>query len=536
MNKKVSTMAKEWVDPPTVGDSDSLLQRFIYNVLNFGTRYAVDSIEVKLTYSELDHLSERLSCYLKECGVEKGDFIGLCLPNNANWVVALLAILKSGAVYFPIDPTYPIETVKYMISNTDPKMILSSRRFDEVFSRLRSDYVDIENQLSIYKQQPYSVRARLSDLYEISPSDLAYVIYTSGTTGNPKGILVTHGNLCNIYCSRKDYYPENFRGLISGGVCFDASLLATFYSLMSGGCLCLFNFRSAESISELKDFINEFQVNYIISVPSKYRDFLNNKPNVCLQCVSLTGEQLPKSLSLLHAEYAPQTQLLNEYGPSEYAIGTSIATIYSPEGKTLREISVGYPLSNTWVYILDDKLRPTPEGSLGEIYISGVGVSAGYLKEEKLNTQRFMNISINGGKVKRTYRTGDIGRYVEGEEIQCLGRIENQVQYKGQKIYLATIENIFYQHPNIYSVVVFSHFGSNDEEIVVCFTTVQSTSFDELYDFLDKNLSLCLPPLRLIRYNQFPMLPNGKIDRVKILNAIHSKDLWKKLKSNQIVR
>ncbi|MCP5491418.1 MAG: amino acid adenylation domain-containing protein [Chlamydiales bacterium] len=500
------------------------LEMFKRNVHKLGNSYAIESQETKLTYLELDSLSNRLSCFLRDSGVKKGDFIGLCLPSNALWIITLLAILKSGAVYFPIDPTYPLDRIEYMISHTRPKMILSSHEFAKIFSELNIRYIDIEHHCFACNANAYN--SRLS-LMKIFPDDIAYVIYSSGSTGSPKGIQVTHKNLCNIYRSRQQYYPKKFRGLISGGICFDASLLVAFYALASGGCLCLLCFGPSENIPKLKHFIDKFHVNYMISVPSLYYQFLTNGHKVNLQCVSLTGEQLPKSVALLHAKLTPKTQLLNEYGPSEYAIGTTLARIYLPKNKSLQEISIGSPLPNTDVYILDEKLQTVPIGEKGEIYISGVGLSKGYIADIRLTSKKFIYINLDGNQNCKVYKTGDIGRYITTQEIEYIGRIEQQTVFNHRKVYLGEIENAFYQHPNILSAIAFVQSNRNAEEIVACFSETQRIAFDELYDFLEKKLTPDLIPSRLIKFDQFPLSPNGKIDRDIIRHTVTSRGTGK---------
>ncbi|MCB9093130.1 MAG: AMP-binding protein [Halobacteriovoraceae bacterium] len=504
-----------------------LLKRFLYNRDRFGDKYAVESEEEKLTYSELDLLSDRFSHYLLEIGIRKNDIVGVCLQSNVSWIIILLGILKLGAVYFPIDPTYPLDRIMYMISDIEPKLVLSSDQFNKIFSELNISYLNIEKKLQLCRQRSLKSDEKIIRPHDIVSDDLAYVIYTSGSTGDPKGILVSHGNLCGIYDSRKDYYPRNFRGLISGGICFDASLLVIFYSLMSGGCLCLFNSQSMKNISTLKRFINDFHINFMVCIPSFYHAFLTDTGKINLQSVSLTGEKISKCLSLLHKKQAPKTQLLNEYGPSEYAIGSSIARIYKPETRTLEEISIGVPLLNTQIDILDESLRPVRTGEQGEICISGIGLSKGYFGKEKLTEKKFVNLRLGDGKSKRVYRTGDIGK--KGNPLQYVGRIEQQIVLDGCHANLGEVESAFYQHPDVSNVVVFICPYFNKKEIVACFMADRSIPLDELYDFLEQRLVSQLVPSRLIRYNHFPTLPNGKIDRSKIIDSITSKRIFREL-------
>lgn len=501
-------------------DPSSFLEMFNENVLNFSDKFAIESQNIQLTYKDLDQLSNKLALSLLKAGIGKGEFVGVCLNTDELWIASILAILKIGAIYFPIDPTYPIDQIKYMVSNTHPRMILSSEESRELFMHLDLNFVDIKHVIQTLKDELDKFDEENLRI-KINNEDLAYTIYTSGSTGLPKGILVTHGNLQNIYPSRKAFYPKNFRGLLSGGICFDASLLIVFYALMSGGCLCLLKHKYSRNVKQIKKFISQLNINYMITIPSRYTSFLVDPQGTNLECISLTGEQLPKSLVLDHIRLFPTTKLLNEYGPSEYAIGTTLAVIYSPKSPPPKYISVGTPLLNTKVYILDHKMNEVKQGTNGEICVAGIGLSQGYLNNEELNKKHFINIKIGANKEQRIYKTGDIGRFTDDHNLQYVGRIEQQVIFRKKEINLGELESIFYQHPDITSAIAFIGQSKDKEELVVCFTGNDNLSFDEIYDFLEHHLKFL--PIRLLRYKRFPLSPNGKVDREQIKNMIASK-------------
>lgn len=463
----------------------------------------------KITYQELDQLSDRVAHFLIARGIHSEDIVGLCAALNVNFIICFLGILKAGGVYFPLDCMYPQDRLQYMLEKAKPHVILVDRQFTHLFKNkkfIQIDEIVCSNQSDLNHEI----------LPELQPENLAYLIYTSGSTGNPKGIMVNHRSIPNIALAHNDYYPSNLRMLISGGVCFDASLLVMIHALINSDTLYLCNYNPNDGIEVLSSFIQKNQISYLISVPSQYMRLLKSQTRLpFLKCVSLTGEALPKSLCFLHKKVAPQAILYNEYGPTECAIGTTIAKIYDPKINKIEEVTVGKALPNTEVYILDENLNVLPKNKKGEIYIGGIGLSRGYLNDPKLTEAKFIWINVSKQRRIRLYKTGDIGRFLSDGNLEFLGRIENVIQIQGKPVNLGEIEYHISRYPAINeSAVIIQKTRNGKNRIIAYVTSPKKASIKRL---LVKYLKSLMPshmiPSSIILLDKFSLTPNGKIDK-----------------------
>ncbi|MDN3505086.1 MAG: amino acid adenylation domain-containing protein [Rhabdochlamydiaceae bacterium] len=512
-NEHISNKSlQNWNNPINFNYSTSFIDQFRNQVKSTPKNYAICEKELFITYQQLDEESDKLAAFLQSTNLKKGDYISVCLPNGAQWITTLLGILKMGGVYCPIDPNFPADRIDQMLKTTNPKVVITSNEFAPIFDNSNKNIIKIEEH-----QNEISIQAQ-PECVNINPQDEAYIIYTSGSTGAPKGIVITHRSLPNISLSRKEYYPSHFKALLSGGVCFDASLLVIFYSLANGGCLFIPNFKLDKNLSDLRLFVKTNKINFMICVPSLYFSFLETQERFdALLCVSLTGEPISRSLTILHKKCASDAVLLNEYGPSECAIGTTIGIVYCPK-TGLNPPYIGKPLDNTQVYIVDKNRKLVPPNTIGEICIAGVGLTKGYLNNNSTRENKFNNISIEPSLKARVYMTGDMGCYSDNGEIQYLGREEQTVYLNKQKIHLGMIESVFYEHPNIKNIVVFVIPSKERNKIMACFTQLGDISLDDLYDFLEKKLPSHMVPSKIVKYFKFPTTPNGKVNTELVIN------------------
>lgn len=470
-----------------------------------------------ISYGELNRRSNNLASYLRKLGIEKESLVGLCSSLNIDFIVCLLGIIKSGAAYFPLDFMYPKDRLQYMLENGKPSVILTESQHAHLFKQNRT--VEIDE--SIFSSD-WEIEDQDADIL-IDEENLAYVIYTSGSTGKPKGIMVTHKSLPNIALAHNDFYPSNMRMLVSGGVCFDASLLVIFHALANNNPLYLFNYCAKDDSDALLKFLEANSIGYMICIPSQYLKLLQkNSPMHFLKCVSLTGENLPKSLLDLHAHLAPNALLYNEYGPTECAIGTTIAKIYDPSDRMIRQITVGKPLPNTQVYILDQNLNKVRKGSKGEICIGGIGLARGYMNNEALTSEKFIWAKIPDRKrPMHLYRTGDIGRFLPNGELDFLGRFDHSVEICGNSIYLGEIEYHISHHPDVKeSAVVVQNIPKKEKRLVAFITTSKNKSVkNQLLQYLTNLLPKHMIPT-IVQIDKFPLSPNGKIDREELLHYL----------------
>ena len=466
-----------------------------------------------ITYEELNKKSDNLARYLIKFGIKPNNLVGLCYSLNIDFIVSMLGIIKAGAAYFPLDHEYPSEHLHYMIKDSNPTVILVEPQFASLFKGNKA--IEIEQKIFNSEDHQQNNLANTA----IQPENLAYVVYTSGSTGLPKGIMITHESLAHVALAHRGYYPSGMRMLLSGGVCFDASLLVIFHALANNAPLYLFNYNVKDGVDDLLDFIQTNSIGFMISVPSQYLKLLQkNIPLPFLKCISLTGENVPRSLCCLHAKLASNALLYNEYGPTEYAIGTTIAKIYSPQGSLVRQVTVGNPLPNTQVYILDNTLNMLPKGAKGEIFIGGIGLAQGYINNEKLTDEKFIYVESQKNELLRLYQTGDIGRFLRNDELEFLGRVDHRVQIHGNWVNLGEVEHYISQRSSIQeSAVLFQNNSRGEKQLVVYFTSLKKTA----KSFLLRYLKTLLPKrvsFSVIRVNKFPLSPNGKIDRSALLS------------------
>ncbi len=465
---------------------------------------AVVTRQAALSYRRLDEMSDQLASYLLKQGLSKGDFVGLSSFTDEYFIIGVLGILKSGGVYLPLDPEYPAELLHYIVSDASPKIILAQEDFKSLYAKSKVPIMDLEKAID-------GGCADSSVDIPIYGDDPAYVVYTSGSTGKPKGIVVAHRSLPNIGISHRPFYPPKMKSLISGGICFDASILAIFHSLLNGGSLYLSNFGADQDIQKLCDFIQNHPINFMICVPSLYQRILHGVsqlPN--LLSVSLTGEMIPNSLCVNHMKQSPNAFLYNEYGPTECAIGASVKKIYDPAEKLIYTLTVGRPIANTKIHILNDDLTVCSCGDKGEIYIEGIGLAKGYLNNKVLTQQSFIEVALDKKSKTRLYKTGDLGRYTSDGELEFLGRKSHNVVVNDQVVYIGEIEGAIYRHPEIKGAIVVKE-GS---ELVAYITSITSNlTKASLKDFLASLLPEFMVPKKIVCLEKFPLSPNGKIDK-----------------------
>lgn len=466
------------------------------------------------TFDQLDNLSNQLCNYLNSLKIKKGSFVGCCIKNSPELIFCILGIMKAGLVYLPIEPTYPRDRIQYMIEDSNPKIILTKNEFSSLFSNFSGILVDLDKEKTKIDQATCTKQSSVS----LKKESLAYVVYTSGSTGTPKGIVVNHQALAHASIAHQQYYPDRMIGLLTSSICFDVNLLIIFHLLCSGGTIVIPDEDELKDTSKVVKLITDFSIEYLLCVPSIYSLILEKEIELpSLKVVGLTGENIPRKILLLHGKFASNSILYNEYGPSEYAIGTSISKIYDPKTKELHDISIGKPLPDTEIYILDEELSLLPNNSKGEICITGKGLSNGYLNKDHLTSSKFVIYNK-----KLIYRSGDYGCLLDNGTYLFLGRMDNQVKIKGNRVELSEIERALYSHPSINEgVVVVKENKSGQNYLVGYYSCIKSNLVElELKKYLLEKLPTYMIPSLLIKIDKFPRTQNGKIDRK---NLIHRK-------------
>jgi len=465
----------------------------------------------KVTYRELNEKANSLAYHLRENGIGRNDIVGIMVNRSLEMIVSILSVLKSGACYIPIDPEYPQDRIEYMLSNSNAKMLLTFEKLDYKVNFENKLFVELNNQL--YN----SHKNNLENINE--PDDLSYIIYTSGSTGMPKGVMLTHKSLSNLtnYCNGYvKYLKDNkYRTIVSvTTVSFDIFIFETLISLQKGLKLVVANEEEQTIPRLLSNLIEKNNVEIIQTTPSRMQLLINNIkdiPNLSnLKYITLAGEQLPISL-INDLKKIASPIIYNGYGPSETTVFSTLTDVTNH-----KTITIGKPLYNTQIYVLNSDLNICPINVPGEIYISGDGVGRGYINNEDLTKKSYI-INKFSKENKILYKTGDLGFYQNNGEIICLGRCDNQVKIRGLRIELEEIENEILKFKNIDNCVVSKKVSDNAHEFLCAyFTTSSKVSIDTIRKTLNKSLPKYMVPQYFIKLENLPYTPNGKIDRKKL--------------------
>jgi amino acid adenylation domain-containing protein len=488
---------------------------------------AVEFDGKRFTYEQLNHRANQLARYLKILGVGPERLVGICVERSLEMVVGVLGTLKAGGAYVPLDPAFPGERLEFMLEDARVSALLTEERLIEVGRSKIEDGGDPP--FSILDPQIRMIRLdrdreRIAQQSErnldkgATAQDLAYVIYTSGSTGQPKGVQIEHRSVVNCLHSIRHYLEltENEVFLAVTTMSFDIAALEVYLPLMVGAKLVLASREEVLDGKLLVDRITASSVTAMQATPSAWRLLLDagwrGSEGFKILC---GGEVLSRELADELLEGG--ASLWNLYGPTETTIWSTIAKVEPSESP----VSIGRPIANTQIYILDSHLQPVPAGVHGELYIGGDGLARGYLNRPELTAEKFVANPFSNQPGARLYRTGDRARYRADGNIEFLGRGDNQVKIRGYRIELGEIEAALNQHPTVKdSVVVARARDSTGEKELVGYIvanqdSVASTS--DLRSLLREKLPDYMIPSAFVFLNALPLTPNRKVDRSKLL-------------------
>ena len=461
-----------------------------------------------LTYQELNQKANGLAHYLQTLGVVNETLVGVCLERSPQFTIALLGILKAGGAYLPLDPTYPSDRLALMVEDANIEIVLSETSLRKNLPEV-SHCIDLEERAG--EIATYSPENAIAST---TATSLAYVMYTSGSTGKPKGVSVTHRNIVRLVKNTNyaKFTPKDvFLQLAS--VSFDAATWEIWGSLLNGSRLVLFP-EPQLSLETLDKIIVNDKITTVLFPTGLFHLIIDEE----LECLKFLRKIVVGGdvLSVSHAQKCVQTlphcQLINAYGPTENA---TITTYYGipREISSGKSIPIGRPIANTQVYILDKEQQPIPIGVAGELYAGGDGVARGYLNRPQLNAERFIESPFIKGD--RLYKTGDLARYLPDGNIEFLGRIDGQVKIRGFRIELGEIEAVLSQHPRVKQAIAMVHQDRLGDKSLVAYAIAEDppVSNGELRHFLQQKLPDYLRPNSIVWLDEFPLTPNGKVDR-----------------------
>lgn len=475
-------------------------------------KIALITPQKRFTYFELNHQTDLIAANLISQGVRPGDLVGVCTNRNENLLLSLLGVLKSGAAYVPLDPKFPDERLEYMLERSESSFLLIEKCLVHRFSNT-SQKIIVEDILSLNSEKK-------KVLINTQLKDNCYVLFTSGSTGKPKGVVVSHLNVLNFLNSMGNSpgFHCDDRLLSVTTFSFDISVLELFLPLMNGGSLYLASENQVLDGQELARVIKEEDVTCMQATPSTWRLLLaagwKGSSKLKILC---GGEPMPKDLA--QKLLTLSKEVWNMYGPTETTVWSTIKKISAEDKKIL----IGSAIDNTGLYILDENLKPCPVGIAGMLYIGGLGVSNGYIKDADQTSKRFICNPYREGDI--IYNTGDMARFDISGEIECLGRSDDQVKIRGFRIELGEIEEVALIEKSINECAAKVH----DGYIFVYVTIVPGEVFDE--DLLKKSFRQKMPaymiPQKIIVLSKMPKTLNEKIDK-KVLNeklGIHSESV-----------
>jgi len=471
---------------------------------------AVSGGDRYLTYRQLNGQADQLARFLRERGVGPERFVGLCVERGVEMLVGMLGILKSGGAYVPLDPNYPEHRLAFMLSDTRPVMVLTQSHLRE---RLPAGTESVALDAQWDEIASYSSLPVARDEHAPSSRNLAYVIYTSGSTGQPKGVAIEHRSAVNMICWAQAAMPAEVFELTlqSTSLNFDLSVYECFVPLSCGGTLRI--------VQNALALVNEpADVTLINTVPSAIKGILDSgRVPATTRVVNLAGEALPGELVDRIFANSSVDYVCNLYGPSET---TTYSTWVSMPRQTGFNRTIGHPVANTQIYILDALGQLVPFGAVGEIFIGGDGVARGYLNRPDLTAQRFLRDPFSADPNARMYKTGDLGRWHEDGSIEYLGRNDHQVKIRGFRIELGEIETRLTGHPSVSAAVVLAREDVPGEKRLVAYVVPRDVSSTPTAEELREHVKCALPehmvPSAFVTLERVPLTPNGKLNRAAL--------------------
>jgi amino acid adenylation domain-containing protein len=469
----------------------------------------------QLTYRELNQRANQVAHFLRKRGVGPESLVGVSLKRSLELVVALLGVWKAGGAYIPLDPTYPSERLAFMVSDAKVQTLLTDSGSRALFPDADDKAVCLDSEWSIFAGEP------VDDPHAgAQPSNLAYVMYTSGSTGQPKGAMILHTGLVNyLWWAIKTYAVEAGGSVpVHSSISFDLTVTSLYPALLAGSQVELLP--EDVGAQNLLTALRRQGTRSLVKITPAHLDLLSQqfRPNEVARVTKtfvIGGENLLAERVQLWRDYAPDTRLINEYGPTETVVGCCVYEV-QPGDPDSGSIPIGRPIANTQLYILDPEMQPVPIGAMGELYIGGAGVARGYLNRPELTQERFLVDRFSKQEGARLYKTGDLARYRADKTLEYLGRVDNQVKVRGYRIELGEIEATLAAHPAIQSCAVLAREDSSENKQLVGYVVLRqgaAQGVEDMLDFLKQRLPEYMVPAQFVTLESFPLTQNGKVDR-----------------------
>lgn len=496
----------------------SIHQLFEEKVQQYPDSIAVNFANEQLTYQELNTRSNKLAHYLQKIGVCSEVLVGICISQSIEMLVGLLGILKAGGAYLPLDPSYPEERLNFMLEDAQVSVLLTQENLLKHFEGFSKLIISIDKDWEIITQEKQD-----NPESNLNSDNLAYIIYTSGSTGKPKGVAVPHKAVNRLVCNT-NYIKLSPSDKIAqaSNTSFDAATFEIWGALLNGAQLVGISKDVTISPHELALQLRERDINILFLTTALFQQIVRDVPQAfaTLKYLLFGGETVDKRWIKKILQSGAPKHLIHVYGPTENTTFSSYYYIQELPSATC--LSIGIPITNTQIYILDTYLQLVPIGVTGELYIGGEGLAREYLNRPELTTKHFISHPFSNNPKTRLYKTGDLARYLPDGNIEFLGRVDNQVKIRGFRIELSEIEAVLSQHPAVKETIVIAGEDVPDDKYLVAYIvpnqeqipTQDVQSFASLLrQFLKEKLPEYMMPRAYVILESLPLTPNGKVDR-----------------------
>ncbi|MBD1581824.1 non-ribosomal peptide synthetase/type I polyketide synthase [Pseudoalteromonas sp. S16_S37] len=493
---------------------DSVIKWFENQVDAHPQQCALESGELSLTFSELDAKANQLAHALTEQGVKSGHIVGLCAPRGVEQVVAVLATLKCGAAYLPLEPSLPQARLDYMATDSGAQLVLVDSALAQSHTFTQCATMELAP-LQAYDAYPQSRLALADD----ASQSLCYIIYTSGSTGLPKGVMVHNSGVVNyLQHTTENYFAQHLSGaILSSPLSFDATVTTLFTAFLCGSKLVVLPESQEALVKGLHQYLSA-QQSYLFKLTPAHLELLNSAKvaSDAQHVIVIGGEQLKTSTLLpWKASLLPNSVYVNEYGPTETVVGCCVYWV-----RTLADINVDMPaipigqaIRNTQLHIIKEG-QAAGLGAIGELYIAGHGVTLGYLNRDDLTAEKFITSHRALSTEQKLYRSGDLVRYRPDGNLEFVGRIDDQLKIRGYRIETGEIEQQLSAYEGVKEAVVVA-VGEGNEAALVAYYVPQAQAIEatKLTQWMKRNLPDYMVPAQFIMVNQFVLTANGKVDK-----------------------
>jgi len=527
--KNTLSHLNDWNNTSTIYPREMLIhQLFEQQVSLLPDKIAVEFSGHTESYLSLNQKSNQLAHHLVHCEVHKGDLVVILMDRSLEMIMSILSILKAGATYLPIDPSYPAERIRHILGDSKSKVILTKTKFLDQISFFKNSASLPNNSLIINIETTNLNHEKTKNLHlkEISSENLAYVIYTSGSTGKPKGVMVSHQNVNNyIYWFTKVFkVSKNSKFDFSSSLAFDFSVSCTLVPLLNGSSISICSDEVKRDPYQYLQFLKKNKITHNKNTPSYFNSLLLFPEIIAklanLKWIILGGEPINPSDICQWFSTNPTQNIVNEYGPTETTVATIAHIITADTLKEKDSIPIGKPAFNTQVYILNKKNKLCNIGEIGELYISGDSVSKGYLNQPELTSSKFIESKLSKTTESVMYKTGDLAYWLPDGNIVCKGRTDNQVKIRGYRIELEEIEQIILKNQDVAQASIVIRKTKRGAYLVAFIVAKNQIDEEKLKNHLQLSAPDYMIPALFIFIDSIPLTPHEKANKEELLRMI----------------